>query len=67
MFVHFDEIFNLTFGQNCHFNQMYLSNVTCFLCFKPLVKMDIPFGQYEHFDQVSFLKSCDFLWCKLNR
>jgi hypothetical protein len=35
----------------------------CFSCPKPLVKMDIPFGQCWHFGQVGLLKSHDFLWC----
>ncbi len=29
IFVHFDQIFNLTLGKKCHFSQMYWSNVTC--------------------------------------
>jgi hypothetical protein len=30
----------------------------CFLCPKPSVKLNIPFGQCGHFDQVGLLKSC---------
>ncbi len=40
---------------------MYWSNVTYFSCPKPLIKMDIPFDQCEHFGQIDFLKSRGFL------
>jgi hypothetical protein len=33
----------------------------CFSCPKPLIKIDIPFGQCENFNQVGLLKSHDVL------
>jgi hypothetical protein len=59
--MHFDQIFSLTLGQKNHFNEMYWSNVTCFSCPKPLVKMAIPFGKCEHLGQVGLLNSHVFL------
>ncbi len=35
-FVHFDQIFCLTFSPKCHFNQMYWLNVTCVFHFPNL-------------------------------
>jgi hypothetical protein len=57
-FVHFDQIFGLTFGQIGHLMKCNI----CFSCPKPLIKMDKPFGQCGHFDQVGLLKSRDFLY-----
>jgi hypothetical protein len=33
----------------------------CFSCPLLLIKMDIPFGECGHFNEVGLLKSCDFL------
>jgi hypothetical protein len=62
-FVDFDQIFNFTLGHIYHFSETYWSNITCFSYPKPLIKMDIPFCQCGHFNQVGFLKSHDFLQC----
>ncbi len=55
---------------NTWLKRSFLSNVLvkCNMCFswpKILVKMEIPFGQCEHFNQVSLLKHHDFLWWEL--
>jgi len=41
-------------------NLLGLVNVGDISCHKPLIKMDMPFGQCEHFDQVDLFKSRDF-------
>jgi hypothetical protein len=56
-FVHLDQIFHLTFSQKVTLVKCNM----CFQCSKPLVKMDIPFGQCGHFYQVGLIKTLCFL------